>query len=149
MAEIKSWAFSVCIILITSGIFMRILPERSDKRNVRFIVTLILITAVFNIDISSFENAFDIGSAGEISESEYENSLLDEISSSLCDEIEKIALGEYQDIDPSGDIKVKLEDGKIVVCIASSESLTTEKLENFKSRLETRLGEKIEISYEE
>lgn len=148
MSEIKQWALSICIILIVSGIFMRILPERSDKSVVRFVVTLILITVVFGIDISSFEDAFDLEIASESVENDYEDSLLDKVGNSLCEQVERLAESECRSFGYDAECSAEIEDGKIVIYIASQKSLGDSEIEAVRSIIEAKLGEEAEIRCE-
>ena len=52
MGEIRSWALTLSVILIVTGIVMKIIPENSTKRSVKFIASLIIITCFFRLDIS-------------------------------------------------------------------------------------------------
>lgn len=141
----------MCLILIATGIFMRLIPERSDKRTLKFVITLILITAVFNIDVSSVGDIFDIDIKTDNSDvvSEYENSLKDKISDSLTSQIEAEISNEYKKYDEGITVKLDRNGEKLTVNVFFGMRLSLSEREEIQSRLERDIGESIEFIYRE
>lgn len=130
---------------------MRLIPERSDKRTLKFVITLILITAVFNIDVSSVGDIFDIDIKNDNSDvvSEYENSLKDKISDSLTSQIEAEISNEYKKYDEDITVKLDRNGNKLTVNVFFGMRLSLSEREEIQSRLERDIGESIEFIYRE
>lgn len=130
---------------------MRLIPERSDKRTLKFVITLILITAVFNIDVSSVGDIFDIDIKTDNSNvvSEYENSLKDKISDSLTSQIEAEISNEYKKYDEDITVKLDRNGNKLTVNVFFGMRLSLSEREEIQSRLERGIGESIEFIYRE
>lgn len=130
---------------------MRLIPERSDKRTLKFVITLILITAVFNIDVSSVGDIFDIDIKTDNSNvvSEYENSLKDKISDSLTSQIEAEISNEYKKYDEDITVKLDRNGNKLTVNVFFGMRLSLSEREEIQSRLERDIGESIEFIYRE
>lgn len=130
---------------------MRLLPERSDKRTLKFVITLILITAVFNIDVSSVGDIFDIDIKTDNSDavSEYENSLKDKVSDSLTSQIEAEISEEYKKYDEDITVKLAQNGDKLTVNVFFGMRLSLSEREEIQSRLERDIGENIEFIYRE
>ena len=84
MSEIRSWALTLSIMLIVTGIVMKIVPENSAKRTVKFVASLIIITCFFRLDISaavnelsSFDFNFDQETVNDLNENLQEKILTD------------------------------------------------------------------------
>ncbi len=150
MSEIKSWAFSLCLILIVTGVFMRLLPERSDKKTVKFVVTLILIVCLFKLDISSVGDMFKADFSVENGEavSEYESELKEKISGSVNSETEEQIVEIYKEYDENAEIELITDGGKPTVIITGTRLSGIEKY-TAQSRIETQLGEAAEFIYRE
>lgn len=130
---------------------MRLLPERSDKRTLKFVITLILITAVFNIDVSSVGDIFDINIKTDNSDavSEYENILKDKVSDSLTSQIEAEISEEYKKYDKNITVKLDQNGDKLTVNVFFGMRLSQSEREEIQSRLERDIGENIEFIYRE
>lgn len=130
---------------------MRLLPERSDKRTLKFVITLILITAVFNIDVSSVGDIFDINIKTDNSDavSEYENILKDKVSDSLTSQIEAEISEEYKKYDKDITVKLDQNGDKLTVNVFFGMRLSQSEREEIQSRLERDIGENIEFIYRE
>lgn len=130
---------------------MRLIPERSDKRTLKFVITLILITAVFNIDVSSVGDIFDIDIKTDNSDvvSEYENSLKDKVSDSLTSQIEAEISNEYKKYDENITVKLDRNGEKLTVNVFFGMRLSLSEREEIQSRLERDIGENIEFIYRE
>ncbi len=130
---------------------MRLLPERSDKRTLKFVITLILITAVFNIDVSSVGDIFDIDIKTDNSDavSEYENGLKDKVSDSLTSQIEAEISEEYKKYDEDINVKLTQNGDKLTVNVFFGMRLSLSEREEIQSRLERDIGENIEFIYRE
>ena len=150
MSDIKSWAFSLCLVLIVTGVFMRLLPERSDKKTVKFVVTLILIVCVFKLDISSVGDMFKADFSGTNGEavSEYESELKEKISGSVNSEIEEKIAEIYKEYDENANVELITDGGKPTVIITGTRLSDIEK-HKAQSRIETQLGEAAEFIYRE
>lgn len=150
MSDIKRWAFSVCTILIASGIFMRILPEKSDKKAVRFVVTLMLIVCIFELDISAVSNTLDLNKNydNNIEVSEYENKLNEQIEDKVVTEIEKKISDEIKKYDKNAKISVEITGEKIIVTIISTQLSDYEKTK-IRTRIKTDFGDETELIYRE
>lgn len=151
MSEIKSWALTVCIVLITTGVFMRILPEKSNKKSVKFVATLILLVCIFEIDVSSVKNAFDfdIEAENESTVDMYQKEISSMISSAVFDEIkEKIAL-ECEDFSDKDSITIDDSDGKITAYVYCRTRPTEFQIESIRSRIESDIGIKVEFLNEQ
>lgn len=130
---------------------MRLLPERSDKRTLKFVITLILITAVFNIDVSSVGDIFDINIKTDNSDavSEYENILKDKVLDSLTSQIEAEISEEYKKYDKNITVKLAQSGDKLTVNVFFGMRLSQSEREKIQSRLERDIGENIEFIYRE
>lgn len=130
---------------------MRLLPERSDKRTLKFVITLILITAVFNIDVSSVGDIFDIDIKTDNSDavSEYENGLKAKVSDSLTSQIEAEISEEYKKYDEDITVKLYQNGDKLTVNVFFGMRLSLSEREEIQSRLEHDIGENIEFIYRE
>lgn len=130
---------------------MRLLPERSDKRTLKFVITLILITAVFNIDVSSVGDIFDIDIKTDNSDavSEYENILKDKVSDSLTSQIEAEISEEYKKYDKDITVKLDQNGDKLTVNVFFGMRLSQSEREEIQSRLERDIGENIKFIYRE
>lgn len=150
MSEIKNWAFSICIILITTGIFMRVLPERSDKKTVKFVAVLILIISVFKIDISSLSDLFDFDISDENSTavSEYEDYLVSSVNDTIISQIEEKIASEYQKIDGTFSVTVNITDETISAYISGGRHLNYSEKENLHSKIISDFKADIEFVYE-
>lgn len=52
MSSIKIWAENMAIILIVTGIVMKIISSKSERLIIRLVVTMILIVSVFQVNLS-------------------------------------------------------------------------------------------------
>lgn len=150
MSEIKSRAFSLCVILIVTGVFMRLLPERSNKKTVKFVVTLILIVTVLNFDISSVGNALSFDFSGDNSDAvgEYESGLKDKIAGSVYAELEEKVAEIYKEYDENAVVQILSGGDRLKVIIIGTHLSDSEK-EKAQSRAEAELGGKAEFIYRE
>lgn len=151
MESIKEHIFAVCIVLIITGIFMRILPERSDRKTLKFVVTLVLIISVFKIDISPLEDFLKLSATDENNESisVYESDLKGEISNTLSKEIETVIFDEYKRYDEGVKIGVELSENKLIVSVHLSSHLSKSEKETVQLRITDKLGENVEFIYKE
>ena len=56
MGLIRSWALTLSVLLIVTGIVMKTVPESSTKRTVKFVASLLIITCFFRLDLSAAIN---------------------------------------------------------------------------------------------
>ena len=103
MSEIRSWALTLSVILIVTGIVMKIIPESSAKRSVKFVGTLIIITCFFRLNISSAVNElgnfsfnFNDEAVSELNES-LQGIILTDLHSQIQFEIDKILISYDKD----------------------------------------------------
>lgn len=52
MSSIKIWAENMALILIVTGIVMKIISSKSERLIIRLVVTMILIVSVFQVNLS-------------------------------------------------------------------------------------------------
>ncbi len=151
MEEIKRWATTVCVVLITTGVFMCILPERSNKKSVKFVATLILIIAVFNIDTHSIKNTFDfdINAENESAVSEYEEEISDMISNSVLLEIKKIISEKCEEFSSSDGIVINKSGDEMKVYVYCDKSPSEMQKENLRSEIKNEFGIDIEFVYKQ
>ncbi len=150
MSEIKRWAFSVCIVLIASGFFMRILPQRSDKRVLRFVVTLILIVCVFEIDISSFSDLLepDFGYESVGSAEKYEEELKDGIEDTVSEKLQDEIQSKYKKYDENAIVSVEYGNGIFFVKVSGANLSEFEKAK-IQAQIENFVGQDTEFIYME
>ena len=98
MNSIRSWALTLSVILIVTGIVMKIVPESSTKRTVKFVASLIVITCFFRLDISaavnelsSFDFNFDQGTVNDLNEN-LQGKILTDFNSQIQKKIDEILI---------------------------------------------------------
>lgn len=108
-------------------------------------------TAVFNIDVSSVGDIFDINIKTDNSDavSEYENILKDKVSDSLTSQIEAEISEEYKKYDKDITVKLDQNGDKLTVNVFFGMRLSQSEREEIQSRLERDIGENIEFIYRE
>ncbi|MDD6021210.1 MAG: hypothetical protein ACI4GA_01990 [Acutalibacteraceae bacterium] len=150
MTDIKHWAFSLCIVLIVTGIFMRLLPERSNKKTVRFVVTLIILVCIFKLDVSRLGDRLsaDIPDDNAEAVSEYENDLKNRISDSVGSALEEKISGIVRQYDQNSSVKLDFTSDKIIVNISGTrfDSYTRIRLE---AQIKAAYDGKLEFIYKE
>lgn len=150
MTDIKHWAFSLCIVLIVTGIFMRLLPERSNKKTVRFVVTLIILVCIFKLDVSRLGDRLsaDIPDDNAEAVSEYENDLKNRISDSVGSALEEKIFGIVRQYDQNSSVKLDFTSDKIIVNISGTrfDSYTRIRLE---AQIKAAYDGKLEFIYKE
>lgn len=148
MNSIRSWALTLSVILIVTGIVMKIVPENSTKRTVKFVASLIIITCFFRLDISAAVKElshFDLSFSGEAVNELNENlqeKILSDVNSQIQDEIDKILI-QY---DKDAFSLLEFNDSKVKVKIFCNTLNISDRI-NFENELEKFFEDEIIFEY--
>ncbi len=146
MDAVREWALTLCLTLIITGTAYKFLPERSNKNLVRFIVTLICLTAVFRIDLESFDG-FELDEIYSSSSgaSEADEKIEKYIGESLNQQIGKAALDILKEYDKNGRIDAETENGEIILNVTAS--LYESEKNSFEKEVRSKLETDIKFVY--
>lgn len=136
MNELRLWAADLSLVLIVTGILMKVVPEKNERKILRFVVTLLLIISVFNINISDSGMFVQTDIANEISEKT--NEMNDDILTVLNEESIKIARNKaceiIRSVIPSADADITFSHEGLHAVI-SCENFSSYELDTIKTEL--------------
>lgn len=137
MSSIKFWATDVSVILIMTGIFLKMCTGKSEKNTIRFIVTLILIVTFFRFSVRDIraEINYDLGDEINNEVSLAEEKLGGIISSAENEEMKKYISDCITEYDKNAEVGVFISESAISVSV-QSENITEEEYSAISERLE-------------
>lgn len=149
MSEIRLWATDLAVLLVASGIMLKILPSGSERNILRFVAVLALIVAVFQLDAGKAVKSIKIEEYGA---SQKTDSLSEEmysrLSSAAEDEINKYIAAQVNRFDENAQTECKIGDEDIEVHIVS-EKISSEGIEEIKNILSADFECEIKIDMKE
>ena len=146
MEEIKSHALALCILLIITGTVSKLLPEKSNKSMLKFVVTLIILSSVFGIDISQinfYKSTFDYdnGQAVEIKTEEAQKL----IESIYEDEVENTVREIIENYDEKSEINYDTENKTLTV----EAIISDDNKQKLKKEIYEKFGPEIKIIFKQ
>lgn len=118
MSSIKIWAENMVLILIVTGIVMKIISSKSERLIIRLVVTMILIVSVFQVNLSLNDSySFKIDKEDFLYSQE---KLIGEIENKTVISVENKfrELIEEQDVSPS--FETQINDDVIIIKLNKS-----------------------------
>lgn len=131
MNDLKIKAVNISLILLITGIGIKLFSEKSEKSIIKMIVTIIVIISLFNINIHSLlsqENEYSwFGFEEDLSQEE--NELKDDISKLVRDEIEEDIKNIVGGFDSSADTEIIIEESIIKINVTSEKLNSSDETE--------------------
>lgn len=116
MDELKSHLLSIAIMLVITGIISKLIPEKSNKTAIRFVVNLILIISIFGVDLSSIYEVFEKDYSLNFSQQTVtENEINDRIVRMLNEEIKTEIDSEIQKINSRAYVDVTMDENALII----------------------------------
>ena len=148
MNSIRSWALTLSVILIVTGIVMKIIPENSTKRTVKFVASLIIITCFFRLDISAavkelsnIDLNFNNETVNDLNEN-LQGKILNDLNSQIQDKINQILI-EY---DKNSFSNIEYNDSVVKVIIHYHDLKITDRIK-IENEIEKFFEDKIIFEY--
>lgn len=121
MDDLRSRLMSIAVTLIVTGIIGKLVPEKSNKSIINFVITMVIIANAFGFDLSSFEDftEFEISTESyqqEVLESEINNRISQMLSNEIEAETEKIV----QKYDSDATVNIAFEEQVLQIKITSN-----------------------------
>lgn len=137
MNEFKIWAQDISFILIFTGLFLKTVSGKSERRMMRIVTTLIIIVAVFRINISVLGKSFKKTDSNDISSSynELSSSLYNDLSSITEENIRLYITESVKTYDEDASAVISINSDDITIRIIS-DKITDDDLKSLKLNLE-------------
>lgn len=137
MSELRTWATNLSLILIVTGIFMKTVSSKNEKMILRFVVTMILIVSVFQLNVSQVAENFSFDINGEISgDTEILNeNLINSLSAFGKEQIDETVRKTVQNYDDKASVVTELSENAVHVIIKSY-IITSNDTESIKGELQ-------------
>lgn len=137
MSELRTWATNLSLILIVTGIFMKTVSSKNEKMILRFVVTMILIVSVFQLNVSQVAENFNFDINGEISgDTEIlNNNLMNSLSAFGKEQIDETVRKTVQNYDGEASVVTELSENFVHVII-KSDIITSNEIDSIKGELQ-------------
>ncbi|MGN0444086.1 MAG: hypothetical protein ACI4F5_05670 [Acutalibacteraceae bacterium] len=137
MSELRTWATNLSLILIVTGIFMKTVSSKNEKMILRFVVTMILIVSVFQLNVSQVAENFSFDINGEISgDTEIlNNNLMNSLSAFGKEQIDETVRKTVQNYDGKASVVTELSENAVHVII-KSDIITSNDIGSIKGELQ-------------